>query len=394
MPARNESPPGLDRAPIRIAVIGLGSIAQNVHLRNLRELADRFEVRRLCDVSQGVAAAIADGLPGRPAVCDDVAEVCTDPTIEAVLVLSGGPHGAIVRSLLEAGKHVFCEKPLGISLAEIARLRELAADRGLVCQIGYMKSADPTTVAARSRLEELGDLRLVRVTVLHPNDERQLDFDRILRAPVTNPRAIDDGVAYEQERLREALGDAPEGLVRYYNDVLLGSVVHQIAVFRALGVALPTEVADAAVSAATLARPLPAPPDLFVRATSPSGVGISLDWVWTPELPEYREWIDLVGTHGSMRLDLSAPYEFGQRSRLRQLSSAPDGTTLTTTTVGRRTGFLQELIGFADAVSLGGPEISSVDGAFEDTRMLQAIVRRIAEAMALSLGGEAADDGR
>lgn len=57
---------------------------------------------------------------------------------EAILIATPtGSHAALVRSALERGVHVFCEKPLTLSAAESAELAALAAERGLVAQVGY-----------------------------------------------------------------------------------------------------------------------------------------------------------------------------------------------------------------------------------------------------------------
>lgn len=57
---------------------------------------------------------------------------------DAILIATPtGSHAALVRSALERGVHVFCEKPLTLSAAESEQLASLAAERGLVAQVGY-----------------------------------------------------------------------------------------------------------------------------------------------------------------------------------------------------------------------------------------------------------------
>lgn len=57
---------------------------------------------------------------------------------EAVVIATPtGSHAALVRSALDRGVHVFCEKPLTLTAAESAELAALAAERGLIAQVGY-----------------------------------------------------------------------------------------------------------------------------------------------------------------------------------------------------------------------------------------------------------------
>lgn len=57
---------------------------------------------------------------------------------EAILIATPtGSHAALVRSALDRGVHVFCEKPLTLTAAESAELSTIAAERGLVAQVGY-----------------------------------------------------------------------------------------------------------------------------------------------------------------------------------------------------------------------------------------------------------------
>src|SRR2546429_3732015 len=76
---------------LRVGVVGLGLIAQAVHLPNLRLLGGRFRVTHVCDLSPRLAAEIGSGLP-RSRTSTDWRAVCQDPDVDAILLLT--PHGA------------------------------------------------------------------------------------------------------------------------------------------------------------------------------------------------------------------------------------------------------------------------------------------------------------
>ena len=102
--------------PPRVAVIGLGLIAQVAHLPALMALRDRVVVSHLCDVSGELASTIRlNGWPDAKITTDWAELLSAD--IDAVIVCTPGSHGRIAGALLDAGKHVLAEKPLCLSQA-------------------------------------------------------------------------------------------------------------------------------------------------------------------------------------------------------------------------------------------------------------------------------------
>lgn len=143
--------------PLRLAVIGCGKVAQNVHLPALAK-GSRCELVAVCDASREVAEAV-----GRryaiDRVYDDVGDVLADDEVDAVLVAVGDPqHVAVTTRALEAGKHVLVEKPLGISAAECRPLRDVVLRTGRTLQVGVMKRHDPGLAYAKDAIANLGPL--------------------------------------------------------------------------------------------------------------------------------------------------------------------------------------------------------------------------------------------
>ena len=97
---------------IRLGIAGLGTIAQSVNLPNLRTLGDRFEVTHVCDVSAGLAAAIADELPGTVRVSTDWRALCADDSLDAVLLLTPGAHAEAAHHGPADSGFCCCKKPL------------------------------------------------------------------------------------------------------------------------------------------------------------------------------------------------------------------------------------------------------------------------------------------
>jgi predicted dehydrogenase len=377
-------------APIRVGVVGLGLITQAVHLPNLQTLRGDFLVTSVCDASSGLAISVADALPGQVAATDDWREVVDDPRVDAVLVLTPGAHGDVVLGAMRAGKHVFAEKPLGHSQAEIAEMIALAQETGLVLQVGTMKAHDDIIGPARRALGRIGTVRVVRITVLHPTDECQFEHVNLLPAASPNPEVIAAGRAYTHARNDEAVSDSAPGVRRLYADVLLGSVVHELALLRALGLDLPLSWDFASVDP-PLQEVTPAePPRIMAIGGLPAGGQMQLSWNWVPDYPEYDEEVKVIGSAGRVTLMMPGPYLADHRARLVVESMSEGVRSRSEMFSGNTTAFVRELQSFAASIRFGAPVLCDASGALADIRCLQALASAAGRQAGLHVAGEAA----
>ena len=115
---------------VKTVMIGVGCIS-GIYLKNIHETFREIELVGVFDlVRERAEKAQADY--GIPKIYDTMHDAFADPEIELVLNLTRPyEHYAVSKAALEAGKHVYCEKPLGADLAEGIELRRLAAEKGL-----------------------------------------------------------------------------------------------------------------------------------------------------------------------------------------------------------------------------------------------------------------------
>jgi predicted dehydrogenase len=139
--------------PVRIAQVGLGPWGSNL-VRNVDVLADLVWI---CDASEERREQFTRRFPNSLAT-GSFDEVLADPEVEAVVIATPVPtHYKLAKQALEAGKHVFVEKPPAMREAEMAELVELSEARGKVLMPGHLLLYHPG-VRKLKELVDSGDL--------------------------------------------------------------------------------------------------------------------------------------------------------------------------------------------------------------------------------------------
>jgi predicted dehydrogenase len=120
--------------PLRVAQVGLGAWGANL-VRNIDVLADLVWI---CDAAEARRDLFAGRFPNALATAS-YDEVIADPEVEAVVIATPVPtHYALAKQALEAGKHVFVEKPPAMRADEMAELVALAESRGRTLMPGHL----------------------------------------------------------------------------------------------------------------------------------------------------------------------------------------------------------------------------------------------------------------
>lgn len=130
----------------KVGIVGVQpgrSWAARAHIPALRALSDSYEIVGVANTSLASAQkAAAD--TGLPRAFANVAELVASPEVDIVVVTVKVPHHlAVVKAALEAGKHVFCEWPLGNGLAEAEELAALARAKGVLGVVGTQARVAP-----------------------------------------------------------------------------------------------------------------------------------------------------------------------------------------------------------------------------------------------------------
>lgn len=119
------------------------SWAARAHIPALRALPETFEIIGVANTSKASAEAAA-AATGLPRAFADVAELVATPEVDIVTVaVKVPPHFQIVKAAIGAGKHVYCEWPLGNGLAEAEEMAALARAKGVLGVVGTQARVAP-----------------------------------------------------------------------------------------------------------------------------------------------------------------------------------------------------------------------------------------------------------
>lgn len=354
-----------DPARLRVALFGAGLVGQAGHAPSLAEDRDRWDFVCIADPSESVRTAIAAryGVPHAVATLEEAIALGLDAVVIAV---PDPAHRAAVVTALGAGLHVFCEKPLALSLAAVDEILAARGDR--VVQVGYMKLYDPAVERMVERLAD-GPAELVYLSV-EVNDPDQVPFVDHIGILVGRdvPRdLIDVTRAGGAIAVRDALatGADPTGPETRAFEAYLSSLVHDVSLAHhllgSLGIAAPLPLVDAAY---------------FDR-----GRGVSLDWILPgdgrahlehlnlPGVADYRERVTAFCRDRILELTFPAPYLRHHPTRLVERRSTGGGATGLATIDERPSfeeAFRNELRAFHASITTGVPVRASVEAARAD----------------------------
>lgn len=219
---------------LRVGFIGLGMVAQVVHLPVLRAMADQFEIVALCDISEKLGERVGAGMPGAK-VYQDHRDMLAAGGLDVVAVVNSDEyHADCAIDALAAGCHVLIEKPVCLTLADLDRIRAARDESGKLAMVGYMRRFAGAYRTMAERLGPSPQLRHVSVRdIIGPNDYFLRQTERVIvPGDVSDAQRLDRGERARRQ-VREALGDVSADRVTAYR-MLCGLGSHDLSALRGL----------------------------------------------------------------------------------------------------------------------------------------------------------------
>jgi predicted dehydrogenase len=143
---------------LNVGVLGCGPIAQAGHFESCTK-AKNARLYAICDVADDLRQRMAaTHAPEKSYASYD--EMLADPSLDAVIIATSDAfHVPASIKALEAGKHVLCEKPVGVALEEVVELQRVVQRSGKRFQVGHMKRYDAGLQEAKRFIaEEMGEV--------------------------------------------------------------------------------------------------------------------------------------------------------------------------------------------------------------------------------------------
>ncbi len=137
---------------INVGIIGLGSFATNVHIPNLSKLSNSYDIRAVCDHSGVKAKKVANQCKAGYAT-SDVDQIFSDQDIDAVFITTRhNTHAQLVLKALQAGKHVFLEKPLCLTWEELLEIKNEFHKNNKILTVGFNRRFSPYIKKLKEKL--------------------------------------------------------------------------------------------------------------------------------------------------------------------------------------------------------------------------------------------------
>ncbi len=369
---------------LRMGVIGCGAIGQLAHIPYINRYDDRFELVALSDVHRPTLDAVGNHYHVTWRYTD-WRELVARQDIDAVVICHNGSHRDTSIGALEAGKHVFAEKPLAWNVRETREVAAVVAKSGRILQMGYHKLHDPGFAYAKEQLQQMRDVGFGRITVLHPANELGLSPHRILRGNgMVQEGHVDTGTWDQQvggqlaggaggsvaAAVDEALGERKnDKSLRLAYAQLNSSIIHQVyTLYGFLGA--PKRVVSASVWREGLS--------IHVVMEYSDTLQVTLDWHFLQDLKDYREEYAFFGNDQRVMMQLPSPYFLNFPSPV--IVQGHEGETAweKRIIVNYEEAFARELLAFYDNVQAGRqPELCSVKDAVVHAEFIQQVIDNV-----------------
>src|SRR5207247_4644718 len=221
---------------INVGLVGLGEIAQVIHLPILQAHSDKFEVAAICDISQELLTALGEryNVPAAHRYTN-YTDLPRQRDLGAVFVLKSDEyHTDSALAAIRQGKHVLIEKPMCLTRQEAEAIIKARNEAGVQVMVGYMRRYAPAFVQAVEQVRALEKINYARVRDIIGQNAQFVEQSSVVLRPKDIPQeAMRDRAERASRLVKAAIGEAPPELVRTYR-LLCGLSSHDLSAMREL----------------------------------------------------------------------------------------------------------------------------------------------------------------
>ena len=155
---------------LKVGILGAGRIGQ-VHIQNISTFVKEIEIKTVADPYLSTQAEEFIKECGIVNATKDIDVIFNDPEIKAVLVCTpSNTHAEMVKKAAQAGKHVFCEKPVEHDVKLVKEALAVVKEAGVKLQIGFNRRFDHNHRAVYEAVHsgKIGDPHIIRISSRDP----------------------------------------------------------------------------------------------------------------------------------------------------------------------------------------------------------------------------------
>jgi predicted dehydrogenase len=300
---------------IRVGIVGCGEVTQIMHWPSLFQLADRFEVTALCDVSPLVLEELGR-LWNINSLATNHRELVTRQDVDAVLIANPNAfHAEVVLDAIAAGKHVLVEKPMCVTHREANQIIVAEKNSNVVVQVGYMRRYAPAFLEACEVVRKMGEIKFARVRdFIGFNSLIVNATSRVIRDEQLSESVKKEAKLREEVSLDEALGGRSTPALRRAYTLMLGLSSHDLSAMREL-LGMPSKVLFAAQRSA----------GLYLTATFDYGAYVCQFETGIDHIARFDAHLEVYGDEQVVRVQYDTPYVRNSPIRLLTIETNGQG---------------------------------------------------------------------
>lgn len=347
---------------LRVGLIGLGEVAQVMHLPLLSELSQQYKVQGIFDISPSLMAHVAQRY-GVPQVFSS-AEALTDSSdIDLIFILSPDHlHRPHLLRALQTGKPVFIEKPLCLNTAETAEI--LAAPVRSTAMVGYMRRYAQGFLQLKELLKQAEPIQHVHIRDVICEGPYFLRQTNSVFYPKDLPEELlEQGRALNRGLVARGAGTEDPVKTKAYQ-VLTGLGVHSLSAMREL-LGYPERVAFSAIQKGG---------ECIVVVFGYAGFNVVYEAL-IDNVARFDAGIEVFTDRTLYALKYQSPYVRNLPTRLHVTTSTDHDTQTLEYGPYYQDPFRSELHYLHDCVVQGRPSKTSLADAAEDIRLIEEIAR-------------------
>lgn len=230
---------------LKVGLIGLGEVAQTVHLPVLQSLPQKYEIAALCDISEQLLELMGKQYRVTNLYTDAI-HLTEQEDLDVVFVLNSDEyHTDCVISAAKNGKDVLVEKPMCLTLSDADAIIEARDKYGVQVMVGYMRRFAPAFLEAIKQVKELPKINYAKIRgIIGQNSLFINQAHKVYRFNDIPKDAMEDKANRAKCMVQEAIGaDAPSDLTQVYR-LLCGLSSHDLSATREI-IGIPKQVVSA-----------------------------------------------------------------------------------------------------------------------------------------------------